>query len=101
MFTVILQKQRQAEEQNRLRKIQEALEAERKQKELEELKIREEEENRRKYGFTISIFQITHNFKQLYKNVHYFCCSEFTGELKWSKIANWKNWSVNVRKRRI
>lgn len=43
-----LQKQRQAEEQDRLRKIQEALEAERKQKEDEERKAGEEEENRRK-----------------------------------------------------
>lgn len=42
------QRQRQAEEQDRLRKIQEALELERKQKEEEERKIREEEENRRK-----------------------------------------------------
>lgn len=43
------QRQRQAEEQDRLRKIQEALELERKQKEAEERTIREEEENRRKY----------------------------------------------------
>lgn len=43
-----LQKQRQAEEQERLRKIQEALEAERKQKDEEERKACEEEENRRK-----------------------------------------------------
>lgn len=43
-----LQKQRQAEEQERLRKIQEALEAERKQKDEEERKACEEVENRRK-----------------------------------------------------
>lgn len=43
-----LQKQRQAEEQERLRKIQEALELERKQKEDEERKIREDEANRKK-----------------------------------------------------
>lgn len=42
------QKQRQAEEQEHLRKIQEALAAERKQKELEDLKLREEEEIRRR-----------------------------------------------------
>lgn len=42
------QKQRQAEEQERLRKIQEALETERRQKEEEERKSREEEENRKK-----------------------------------------------------
>jgi len=43
-----LQKQRQAEEQERLRKIQEALEAERREKEEEQRRIREDEENRRK-----------------------------------------------------
>lgn len=47
MFTM-KQKQRQAEEQEHLRKIQEALAAERKQKELEDLKLREEEEIRRR-----------------------------------------------------
>lgn len=50
-----LQKQRQAEEQERLRKIQEALEEERKQKEEEERKVREEEENRRKLVFNFII----------------------------------------------
>lgn len=43
-----LKKQRQAEEQERLRHIQEAIEAERRHKEAEEQKIREEEEIRRK-----------------------------------------------------
>lgn len=43
-----LQQQRQAEEQERLRKIQKALESDRKQKEEEERKACEEEENRRK-----------------------------------------------------
>lgn len=48
MIKTELQKQRQAEEQERLRKIQEALEADRRQKEDEERRIREDEENRRK-----------------------------------------------------
>ncbi|KXJ78953.1 hypothetical protein RP20_CCG002831 [Aedes albopictus] len=43
-----LQEQRNAEEQERLRKIQAALEAERKAKEEEERRLREEEENRKK-----------------------------------------------------
>ncbi|XP_031632480.1 myosin heavy chain 95F isoform X3 [Contarinia nasturtii] len=43
-----LKMQRQAEEQDRLRKIQEALELERKQKQEEDRRIREDEENRRK-----------------------------------------------------
>lgn len=45
---VKLQEQRNAEEQERLRKIQAALEAERRIKEEEERRLREEEENRRK-----------------------------------------------------
>lgn len=47
-ISFVQQKQRQAEEQERLRKIQDALQAERKQKELEELRMREEEDNRRR-----------------------------------------------------
>lgn len=43
-----LKKQRQAEEQERLRCIQEAIEAERREKEAEERQAREEEDNRRK-----------------------------------------------------
>lgn len=43
-----LQKQRQAEEQERLRKIQDALEMERRQKAEEERRVKEEEENRKK-----------------------------------------------------
>lgn len=43
-----LQKQRQAEEQERLRKIQDALEQERRQKADEERRVMEEEENRKK-----------------------------------------------------
>lgn len=43
-----LQEQRNAEEQDRLRKIQAALEAEKKAKEEEERRLREEEDNRRK-----------------------------------------------------
>lgn len=45
---VKLQEQRNAEEQERLRKIQAALEAERKAKEEDERRVREEEETRRK-----------------------------------------------------
>ena len=41
--------QKNAEEQERLRKIQEEMERERKRKEEEERKRQEEEENRRKY----------------------------------------------------
>lgn len=40
--------QKNAEEQERLRKIQEEMEKERKRKEAEELKKKEEEENRKK-----------------------------------------------------
>ncbi|XP_058443591.1 myosin heavy chain 95F isoform X2 [Malaya genurostris] len=48
MIHIKLQEQRNAEEQERLRKIQAAFEAERKAKEAEERLLREEEENRRK-----------------------------------------------------
>ena len=48
LLNVELKKQRQAEEQDRLRKIQESLEMERRQKEEEERQAREDEENRRK-----------------------------------------------------
>ncbi|XP_055588992.1 myosin heavy chain 95F isoform X2 [Uranotaenia lowii] len=48
MIHIKLQEQRNAEEQERLRKIQAALEAERKAKEEEERRLREEEENRKK-----------------------------------------------------
>lgn len=44
-----LQKQRQAEEQERLRKIQESLEQERRQKAEEERRVKEEEDNRKKF----------------------------------------------------
>lgn len=42
-----LKEQQQAEEQERLRKIQEALEAERRAKEADEQRLREEAENKR------------------------------------------------------
>lgn len=42
-----LKEQQQAEEQERLRKIQEALEIERRAKEIEEQRLREEVENKR------------------------------------------------------
>jgi len=46
-----VQEQKNAEEQERLRKIQEEMEKEKKRKEEEEKKKREEEENRRKYVY--------------------------------------------------
>lgn len=59
-----LKEQQQAEEQERLRKIQEALEIERRAKEKEEQRLREEVENKRllvlKLGYFESFFYISY-----------------------------------------
>lgn len=49
-----LKEQQQAEEQERLRKIQEALEVERRAKEKEEQRLREEVENKRLLVFKLA-----------------------------------------------
>lgn len=64
---IFLQKQRQAEEQERLRKIQESIEMERKQKADEEKRIKEEEETRKRLvSFTATIFSEQNLIRSFY-----------------------------------
>lgn len=91
LILINLQDQLQAEEQERLRKIQESIEIQRKIKEEEERLIRQEEENRKKQDRDIPFVQCNPN-KTLFN---------FAGGQRLSRDVRPRRLNANVKRKKI